>query len=208
MTVENAARVESLLAKPYPTWKEVETFCNDARLAGYRSVVMPSSLVDVAYESLADEGLKVGCLIGYPFGQSAADVKRYEVEAAVDAGAHEIELVPSIASIVEGRYGEVLREIRDVVEAADERPVKVAIEMSLWSEVQLAEIAKMVLDSGAQFVSTSVAPALRRPVTKEDVEKLRELLGASFGLKVGGLKEAKAAEELLAAGASVVGLLV
>ena len=43
---------------------------------------------------------------------SAADVKRYEVEVAVDAGAHEIELVPSIASIAEGRYGEVLREIR------------------------------------------------------------------------------------------------
>lgn len=208
MTVENAARVESLLAKPYPTWKEVESFCNDARLAGYRSVVVPSSLVDVAYESLAEEGLKVSCLVGYPFGQSAADVKRYEVEVAVDAGAHEIELVPSIASIVEGRYGEVLREIRDVVEAADERPVKVAIEMSLWSEGQLAEIVKMVLDSGARFVSTSVAPALRRPVTKEDVEKLRELLGASFGLKVGGLKEAEAAEELLAAGASVVGLLV
>ena len=208
MTVENAARVESLLAKPYPTWKEVETFCNDARLAGYRSVVMPSSLVDVAYESLADEGLKVGCLIGYPFGQSAADVKRYEVEAAVEAGAHEIELVPSIASIVEGRYGEVLREIRDVVEAADERPVKVAIELSLWSEGQLAEMAKMVLDSGAQFVSTSVAPALRRPVTKEDIEKLRELLGASFGLKVGGLREPQGIEEMLTAGASVVGLLV
>jgi deoxyribose-phosphate aldolase len=208
MTLEFAARVESLLAKPYPITKEIEAFCNDARLSGYRGVVVPSSAVDLAYDRLGEEGLKVTCLVGYPFGQSAPDTKRYETELAVDAGAYEIELVPSISAMIEGKHAEVLREIRDVVEAADERPVKVAIELSLWSTEELSEIAKMLLDSGAQFLSTSVAPPLRRPITEDDVKRLREQLGETFGLKVGGLRTADGAEGYLAAGAQLIGLLV
>lgn len=208
MRVETAGRIESLLAKPYPTRMEIDAFCNDARLSGYRAVMVPSSVVDLAYDLLAEEGLKVSCLVGYPFGQSAADAKRYEVEVAVDAGVHEIELVPSIAWLIEGRYSEVLREIRDVVEAADERPVKVAIEYSLWSPEQLDEIVRMLLDSGARFLSTSVAPPLLAEVTKEDVERIRNLIGPSFGLKIGGIKDSERAVELLEAGADAVGLLV
>ena len=208
MTSESAACIESLLAKPYPTAKEMDAFCNDARLSGYRGVVVPSSLVELAYDRLADEGLKVVTLIGYPFGQSAPDAKRYETEVAVDAGAHEIELVPSIAAMIEGNYAEVLREIRDVVEAADERPVKIAIEYSLWSDVQLQEIANMLLDSGTQYLTTSVAPSIRRPVTTEDIGKLRKLVGPTFGIKVGGLKDPETTQELITAGANSIGLLV
>ena len=97
MTNELASRVELLLAKPYPTKKDVEAHCSKARVQNFRSVTVPSSVVELAYDLVADEGLKVSCLVGYPFGQSDPDVKRYEVEAAIDFGAHEIELVPSIA---------------------------------------------------------------------------------------------------------------
>jgi deoxyribose-phosphate aldolase len=205
---ELAARVEALLAKPYPTTRDMEAFCNHARLQGYRSVVVASSFVELCYDFVADDEMKVCCLVGYPFGQSEADVKRYEVELAAEAMAHEIELVPSISKLMEGKYAEVLREIRDVVEAAEERPVRVSIDSALWSEVQLGEVIRMVLDSGAQYLSTSVAPALKGPVTEAEVQKLRELVGVSFGLKIGGLKSLDAADQVLIAGADRIGLLV
>jgi deoxyribose-phosphate aldolase len=209
MTSESAERIEALLAKPYPTTGDAEEFCNRARLEGYRSVVVPSSLVEVAYDFVADEGLKVCCLVGYPFGSSAADAKRFETELAADAGAHEIELVPSTSKLVEANYQEVLREIRDVVEAADERPVRVSIELLLWSDEHLGEIVRMILDSGAQYISTSIAPPLKRAVNAEDVQKLRGLAGPSFGIKVGGLKEVtEELDPLIAAGADRFGLLV
>jgi deoxyribose-phosphate aldolase len=207
MTADVSNRVELLLAKPYPTAKDVEAHCSKARVNGYRSVVVSSSLVELAYDFVADEGVKICCLIGYPFGQSDPDVKRYEVEAAVDYGAHEIELVPSIARLVEGNYHQVLREIRDVVAAADERQVRVSIEHSLWSTEQLRVIVSMVLDSGAQYISTSVAPPLGRELSVADIHELRELTGPGFGIKVGGRKEIETTAQYLEAGADRIGLL-
>lgn len=209
MSLETAERIEALLARPYPTTKDVETFCSQARLANYHSVVVPSALVELAYDLVADNGLKICSLIGYPFGNSAPDAKRYETELAVDAGAHEIELVPSISKLLEGKYDAILREIRDVVEAADERSVRVSVELSLWTEEQLREIVRMILDSGTQFISTSVAPPVQRAVDKDDLTKLRTLVGASFGIKLGGLRSVPAdLEELLQAGADRIGLLI
>jgi deoxyribose-phosphate aldolase len=207
MTNEVASRVELLLAKPYPTRKDVEAHCSKARVQKYRSVTVPSSVVELAYELVADEGVKVSCLVGYPFGQSDPDVKRYEVEAAIDFGAHEIELVPSIARLVEGDYHFVLREIRDSIAAAEDRSLRVSIEYSLWSDQQLGEITAMVLDSGAHFISTSIAPPLGREFSVTDVKKLRTLVGEAFGLKVGGLKQDGDVLTFVEAGANRIGLL-
>ena len=207
MTDDLASRIELLLAKPYPTGKDLEAHCNQARLNRYRSVVVPSSLVEQAYDLLADEGIKVCCLIGYPFGQSDPDVKRYECEVAIDFGAHEIELVPSIARLAEGNYKYVLREIRDIVATADERSVRVSIEQSLWSEEKLGEVVQMVLDSGAPYLTTSVAPSLGKELLVSDVQKCRSLAGAGFGLKAGGFRDSDRVAEFITAGADRIGLL-
>jgi deoxyribose-phosphate aldolase len=207
MTNDLSSRVELLLAKPYPTRKDVEAHCNKARIQNYRSVTVPSSLVELAYELIADEGLKVSCLVGYPFGQSDPDVKRYEVEAAIDFGAHEIELVPSIARLMEGDYQRVLREIRDIVASADERSVRVSVEYALWTEKQLTEIVALILDSGSQFITTSIAPSVGRELTTKDIQKLRSLVGQEFGLKMGGLREGADYLAIVEAGANLVGLL-
>ena len=207
MTDELASRIELLLAKPYPTGKDLEAHCKKARVNRYRSVVVPSSLVEQAYEFLAEDDIKVCCLIGYPFGQTDPDVKRYECEVAVDFGAHEIELVPSIARLLEEDYKYVLREIRDIVATADERSVRVSIEQSLWPDERLEEIAQMVLDSGAQYLTSSVAPPLGKELTTSEVEKCRALVGAGFGLKVGGLRETEAFATFVQAGADRLGVL-
>jgi deoxyribose-phosphate aldolase len=198
-------RVEYLLGNPYPTAQDLGKLCEAARTERYRAIVVPSALVARAYEILDGSEVKVACAIGFPFGASDADVKRFETEAAVDFGAHEIELVPTIGRLLENGYSELLREIRDVVEAADERPVKVVIESHLWPEAELANITHMILDSGAHFLSTSIALHGRHS-SAEAIQHMRELLGPDFGLKVGGLKSLEGAEELIRAGANRIGL--
>ena len=70
-------------------------------------------------------------MVGFPFGAADADAKRYETEVAIDHGAQEIETVLNIGRLKDGDHRYVLRELRDIAEAADERPVKVILEMSL-----------------------------------------------------------------------------
>jgi len=61
----------------------------------------------------------------------SADVKRYEVEAASDDGAQELDVVLNLGRLKDGETAYVLRELRDLVEAAEERTVKVIIEACL-----------------------------------------------------------------------------
>lgn len=196
-----------MLAKPYPTRSDLEKHCALARTEGYRAIVVPTSLAEYGYELIDDSDLKLCCVVGFPFGSSDADVKRFETEVAVDYGAHEIELIPTLSRITEEDYKAVLREIRDVVEAADERPVKVAIESHLWNEDQLERVAEMVLESGAHFLSTSVA-LQGRHASLEAVAHLRELIGESFGLKVGGFKTLEGAAELVESGVTRIGIAI
>lgn len=205
MNADLSGRIESMLARPYPTRKALEDHCREAQMAAYRAVVVPSSGTALAYEILEGSEVKVITAIGFPFGSSDSDAKRFETEVAVDAGTHEIELVPNIAQLIDADYKSVLREIRDIVAASDERPVKVVIESHLWLEAQLTNIVDMVLDSGAQFLSTTMA-LQGQHASPEAVQHLRELVGLEFGIKVAGLKLADGAEELISAGADRIGL--
>ena len=205
MTLDWTERIEYFLAKPYATEKDVMAHCTKAVAEGYRAVLLPSGLLARACEIDDGKDLKIACAIGFPFGSADADVKRYETEAAVDLGAHEIELIPNIGRLADAHYQIVLREIRDVVEAADERPVKVVIESHLWGEDELAEIAKMLMDSGAQFLTTSMA-LQGRHASPEAIGHLREIIGPEFGLKVAGVKALEGIDELLEAGADRVGV--
>jgi hypothetical protein len=61
----------------------------------------------------------------------SSDAKRFETEAAIDDGAHEIDVVLNLGRLKAGDDKFVLRELCDVVEAADEWPVKVILETCL-----------------------------------------------------------------------------
>lgn len=170
---------------------EIEHLCAEAREDTFRAVVVPSSRVALAYEMLEGSGIKVSCLIGFPLGWSDPDAKRYEIDAAIDAGAHEIEYVPSLAQLKEKQHALVLREMRDAVDACDERPMKLLIEASLWTEAELNDIARLALDSGAKYLSTGLVSNLSL------VESVRAAVGPNFGLKVemGSIEMALAAVE-------------
>ena len=194
-----SARIEHVLPTPFGLRAEVEHLCAEARTEGYRAVVVPSSRVAEAYEAIEGSSVKVSCLIGFPLGWSDPDAKRYEIEAAVDAGAHEIEYVPSLARLKEQQYPAVLRELRDAAEACDERPLKVLVEASLWSLEELEDIVKTVLDSGAKYLSTGFLSSL------DQLVQTRDLAGDGFGLKceIPSLELAEAAFE---SGADLISL--
>jgi deoxyribose-phosphate aldolase len=179
--------------------EEVERCCAEARNYGYRAVVVPSSRVLEAYEAVEGSEVKVSCLVGFPFGWSDADAKRYEIETAADAGAHEIEYVPSLARLKEQQYRHVLRELRDATTACDERPMKVLVEAALWRPEELEQIISIVLDSGAKFVSMGLVQTLQL------LETTRELAGPTFGVKC-ELPSLEFADAALQAGATVLSL--
>ena len=198
MTTELARRVELVFSGALATRGTIEKLCTSARMDGYCGIVIPSCAILLAQHLLEESGIKISCRVGFPYGCVDSDVKRYETELAIDAGAHEIELMPSLAKISDGEHSAVLREIRDAVEAADERPVKVAVEPSRWEDDVLREIVQLILDSGAQFICTD-----KSEKAPEQIERLREMCGAQFGI-IGHAENAASASVVLSAGANRV----
>ena len=202
---ELARYIDHTLLKPDATTKDIERLCAEAREHQFCAVCVNGSRVELARLLLETTGVKVVTVVGFPLGAMDADAKRYEAEAAIDAGAQEIDLVLNIGRLKDGDDKCVLRELRDVVEAADERTVKVILETCLLTREEKIRACQLVLDSGAQFVKTSTG-FNTGGATIADVRLLRQVVGPAFGVKAaGGIREPRTALALIEAGATRLG---
>jgi deoxyribose-phosphate aldolase len=203
--VELVSRVDVALWKPAATVADIEAFCADVREHKFRAVCVNGSQVALTYARLEESGVQVVALVGSPFGATEADVKRYEVEVAIDHGAQEIEVVPNPGWLKDGAHKLVLRELRDVVEAADERPVCAVVETTQLTRDEITAACHLIQESGAKAVSTGTDFWPEARASEADVKVLRENLGPKFVVKAaGGIHEAKTALALLDAGANRV----
>jgi deoxyribose-phosphate aldolase len=202
---ELARFIDHTLLKADATAKDIEKLCAEAREHGFYSVCVNGSRVEQARHLLEDTDVKVACVVGFPLGAMSGDAKRFETEAAIDEGAHEIDVVINLGWLKDGDYKYVLRELRDVVEAADERPVKVILETCLLTQDEKIRACHLVAESGAHFVKTSTGLSTGG-ATVADLKLLREAVGPKFGVKAsGGIRDAKTALEMIAAGATRLG---
>jgi len=203
--MEIIRRLDHALVRPEATRQDLEKVCAAARAHGFHSVCVSGSRVELARTLLEDSAVRVTGLVGFPLGASDADAKRYETEVAIDHGAQEIETVLNIGRLKDGDHLYVLRELRDIAEAADERPVKVILETGLLTPEQRDLACQLVLDSGAHCVCTGTG--LRTPATIDDVRSLRAAVGAKFGVKAAGLSDLQGALALIEAGATRLGMV-
>jgi deoxyribose-phosphate aldolase len=206
VTSQDLARyIDHTLLKPDATAKDIEQLCAEARAHQFYAVCVNGCHVELALHCLEDSDVKVASTVGFPLGAMETDAKRFETEAAVDAGAHEIDVVMNIGWLKDARDAQLLRELRDIVEAADERPVKVIIEAALLPRAEKVRACELVVEAGAQFVKTSTGfgPG---GATLEDVKLLRETVGAKFGVKAsGGIRDTATALAMIEAGATRIG---
>ena len=182
LTLRELARlIELTLRKANATLAEVEQLCHDARQHGFGSVCVNGSRLVQAVHLLEGTEVEVTCAVAFPLGASEADAKRYETEAAIDSGAHRIEVVANLGWLKDGDHPYVLRELRDVVEAADERPVSVLLDASLLGRDEIHLASRLVLESGAKGITTAGS---HRGTAIDIVCLVRQAVGEDLGLKV------------------------
>jgi deoxyribose-phosphate aldolase len=200
-----AAFIDHTLLKPAASLAQIEKLCAQAREHNFFSVCVNGSWVAAAYHLLEDSDVKIASVVGFPLGAMTSDTKRFEAEAAIDDGAHEIDLVLNIARLKAGDDKYILREIIDVVEAADERTVKVILETCLLTDEEKIRACHLVVESGAQFVKTSTGFSTSG-ATIADVKLMRETVGPTFGVKAsGGIRDLPTALAMIEAGATRLG---
>ena len=201
-----AALIDHTLLKADATAGDIEKLCAEAREHKFFCVCVNGSRVVAARHFLEGTEVKVAAAIGFPLGAMSMDTKRFEAEAAIDDGAHEIDVVLNVGKLKDGDEKFVLRELCDVVEAADERTVKVILETCLLTKEEKIRACKLAIESGAHFVKTSTGFGAGG-ATAADVRLMREVVGPKFGVKAsGGIRDLKTALAMIQAGANRLGV--
>ena len=202
---ELASYIDHTLLKPDATRAQLEQLCAEAAEHQFSTVCVNGSRVELAYSLLEDCDVQVCTVVGFPLGAMAADAKRYETEVAVDIGASEIDMVMNVGRFKDGEHDYIVREIRDVVEAADDRVVKVILETCLLTNDEIAKACKLVTQAQAHFVKTSTGFG-NAGATLEHVRLMRETVGQFAGVKAaGGVRNADEARAMIEAGATRIG---
>ncbi len=122
-----AKMIDHSLLHPTMTDPELEEGCKLAAKYGVASVCIKPYAVKRAAEWLRDTGVLVGCVIGFPHGNSCTESKRYETELACRDGAVEIDMVVNLGKALSGDWDYVERDIRAVCDEAHKHGAKVKV---------------------------------------------------------------------------------
>ncbi len=127
-TYEQLAKmIDHSLLHPTLTDQELEEGCKLAAKYGVASVCIKPYAAKRAVELLKGSGVVVGCVIGFPHGNSATESKRYETELACKDGAVEIDMVINIGKALSGDWDYVERDIKAVCDEAHSRGARVKV---------------------------------------------------------------------------------
>jgi deoxyribose-phosphate aldolase len=124
---ELAQMIDHSLLHPTLTDQEMEEGCRVAARYGVASVCLKPYAVKRAAELLRGTGVRVGCVIGFPHGNSATESKRYETQLACQDGAEEIDMVINLGKALSGDWEYVERDIRAVCDEAHRAGAKVKV---------------------------------------------------------------------------------
>lgn len=200
-----ASFIDHTLLKPEATPRDIENLCAEAERFGFAAVCVNPAFVSLARSRLEASAVKVATVAGFPLGASTSDVKAREAERAIRDGADEVDMVMALGFFKAKEYGEVAKDIRDVVRAAGGSAVKVILETGLLTPPEIEEACRLAADCGAAFVKTCTGFG-PRGVTVEDVEIMKRATGSTCGIKAsGGIRTAAFARELIEAGAARLG---
>ncbi len=196
--------VDHTLLTQTATWAEIKQICDDGAAYGCASVCIPASYVRQAAEYLGDK-LPVCTVIGFPNGYSTTAVKVFETKDAIANGAKEIDMVINIGWAKDGRWDDLMAEIKAVKEACGGLVLKVIIETCLLTEEEKVRLCQIVSDSGADYIKTSTGFSAAG-ATREDVALFKANVAPNVKVKAaGGISSLQDAADFLDLGADRLG---
>jgi len=212
---ELAKMIDHSILNPVMTDNDLKRECEVAKKYNVASVCVKPYAVKQAVELLKGSNVLVGCVIGFPHGNSSTPVKVFEAEQACKDGAVEIDMVINIGKALGGDWDYIGKEIRAVTDACHKRNaiVKVIFETDFVTKdedkIRLCEICTK---AGADFVKTSTGFGyVKQPngdfnykgATIHDIELMRKHSGPKVQVKCsGGVRTLDDLLKMKAAGAT------
>jgi len=153
-----AKMIDHSILHPTMTDEDLCRECEVAKKYDVASVCVKPYAVKQAAEILKGSNVLVGCVIGFPSGNSAIAVKVFEAENACNDGAVEIDMVINIGKALQGDWDYISEEIKSVTDACHRHGaiVKVIFETDyVTNEADIVKLCQICTEVGADYVKTS-----------------------------------------------------
>ena len=212
---ELAKMIDHSILHPTHTDDDLKKQCEVAKTCNVATVCVKPYAVNQAVDYLRGTEIKVGCVIGFPHGNSTTSVKVFETETACNDGATEIDMVINIGKALAGDWQYVENEIKAITDACHKHKaiLKVIFETDYVTKtedkIKLCEICTKV---GADFVKTSTGYGYVKKAdgdfnyqgaTVADIELMRKYSGSKVQVKsAGGVRTLDDLLNMKAAGAT------
>jgi deoxyribose-phosphate aldolase len=127
----------------------------------------------------------VGAPVGFPAGAHRTEIKVAEAKLLIQDGVQEMDMMLNVGKLRSGEDRYCEDEIRAVVQAAGEMPVKVILEVHYLDRDQLKRACEACIRAGAAFVKTATgwAPS---GATLEVVQFITGFVGTAIKVKAAG----------------------
>ena len=195
---EIAKMIDHSILNPAMTDLDLKRECEVAKKYDVASVCVKPYAVKLAVEQLRGTEVKVGCVIGFPHGNSSTAVKVFEAEQACNDGAVEIDMVVNIGKALGGDWDYVEKEIKAITNTCHQNRaiVKVIFETDYITATEdKIRLCKICTKAGADFVKTSTGYGFVKKTngdynykgaTVEDIKLMRKHSGPNVQVKCAG----------------------
>ena len=165
--------------------QQIKVLCNEAKTQKFASVYVNEIHVNLASKELQGSSVKVGTVIGYPFGTSSTKVKIFEVKNAIENGASEISLILNLGMLKSGNIDYIKNELEEIKAAVGRNNLKVVIELEYLTLEEQSMLTHLCLDLKIENIEL-----LKRKISKEDILQIQELTKNKLNLNlVGNIKD-------------------
>ena len=201
-----AKLVDHTLLKPEATAADVIALCQEASELGTFSVCVSPTFVETAIANVTG-GVAVATVCGFPSGKHESEIKAAEAALSAAQGADEVDMVIDVGRAVMGDWDYVQSDIAAVRKATKGKLLKVILETAALTDDQIKSACMAAEFAGADFVKTSTGFHPAGGAEVRAIKIMNDTVGGRLGIKAsGGIRTAEFALELVAAGATRLGL--
>ena len=200
-----AARIQHTNVSPATTHDEILGLCEEAAQYGFNGVMVQPAWISLCRKQLEGSTVKVCSAMAYPMSGSLTRSKVAEMTHLVEAGAQEVDFMANVGFLTSGDSNAYHDEIAALVGTAGRIPLKIMLELGATPEHLWETAVEQSEKAGVAYIKNSSGWGLGGKASVELVQFLRKTAKRAKVKASGGVRTAKDADTILAAGADLIG---
>lgn len=159
--IEFAKMLDHSLVHPTLSEKGLIEGCQLAAKYNLASVCVKPYHVGLANKELANSGVEIGAVIGYPHGNSTLEIKLAEIEQVISDGAREVIMVMNLAKVIDEDWAFLEDEIGTTSDFCHRNGaiVKVIFAIDLIEDKHIIKLSEICSKVNSDFIIASKGDA-------------------------------------------------